>query len=698
MSSSRTPADRRPRTGRRVLPLLAAPLLAVLVLLCAAPAQADPQEQADPQDPAEGRVGAAEYYAGLLAEQPEGEAVVVDDSIVGLYDLEELEGDLHQAFGPLEVPYYVVASALPGTDTRPDDFVAALQDRLGEPGLYVYLRPGESGMIAVSREVNLPVDRAEMVLLKEGELSTYTPLGDRADLFARTLVAPDLDQRYEERWGSGLRVLGPFYWWAENHLRALRLESYNGPERLGEMTAFAVGLTAALALAFGSIRSGRRKRAREAGYTGRLPGDRALATGTVLATATGAVVLIASLVHLNTATLPQDAEHVGPTPPETPPYVADTVRVERVAEALREDPLYVDPLTEADLRGLAEVSERELPEELPVYVAVMPMNPHDESGGDVEVFAHALHHVMGEDGVFVVVQSRSGTLSSQVGVARFGLAFEDGRSDWSHLGEVTGYLDDLTPAQAVDELMDVLEAEAAPRPGEASEVPGSVEYRADQAPEPSRLSEFFSGGFFEALVLIGPLTAAAFLALGWSVRGAVVRMRAVPGRALRPRADRAVRRMAKALQAAPADHPGQDQALRESDTALTVLGGEPDELDLVGVTVLADRAVLRLDPDPGAAARAEEPVCMVNPLHGPSVRVKAVWKGRGVAVAQQPVCLRCSTLSKQQRRNRVLRVAGPGDGRVPHLELEPEREWVRSGYGARYRLRVEDLLKESDVH
>ena len=669
---------------------VSASLLALLVLLGAAPAQADTEESV------EDRVGAAEYYAGLLTEEPEGEAVIVDDSISGLYDLDELERDLHEAFAPLDVPYYVVAGALPGHSTMPMDFLAAVQDRVGRPGLYVYLRPGTADVPAVSKDVGLPVEKANRVLLTEKTLSAFTPLDTSAELFAETLVAPDLDQRYEERWGSPLQRLGPIYWWAESYLRPLRMESSDGPERLGEAAALGVGLTVTLALAFGSVRSGRRRNAMDAGHPGRPRGDRALMAGMVLATATGAVVMAVSLVHLDNATLPQEEAKVAPVPPETAPYVVDTVRVERVAEALREDPFYVDPQAEVDTEGLDRISERELPEDTPIYVAVLPMNPHDESGGDGEIFAHALHHVMDENGFYVIVYGRAGE-PVRVETARFGVVFADGERDHAHLEGVTGYLDGSTAAESLDGLLDVVEQEVVSAPG-TSEVPYTVESRANPDPEPSRMSRFFSGDFYESMFLIGPIVAGVLLAIVWGANGLVNRMRVAPGRALRPRADRAVRRMAKALQEAPADYPGRDKALRESDTALTVLAAHPDELDLVGVTVLADRTVLRLDPDPETAARADEPVCAIDPLHGASVRQRAVRKKKGKrnVVLPQPVCASCSALPEPRRRGRTLRLTGPGGDRVPYLELD--REWNRSGFGTKYRLDVEDLLKESDVH
>lgn len=681
----------RPSASRRASWYFSAPLLAILVLLGASSARADSEGSI------EDRVGPAEYYAGLLTEEPEGEAVIVDDSIAGLYDLDELETDLHEAFAPLGVPYYVVAGALPGHSTMPMDFLAAVQDRVGRPGLYVYLRPGSAEVTAVSREVGLPVERANRVLLGEDHLVTYLPIDASAELFARTLVAPDLDERFEERWSSPWQRLGPLYWWAESHLRPLRMETHDGPKRLGEATALTVGASLTLVLAFGIVRSGRRRRAAEAGHPGRPGGDRALMVGMALATATGVVVVAASLVHLDRGTLPKDVEKVAPVPPQTAPYVVDTVRLERVAEALREDPLYVDPQAEVDTEGLDRIVERGLPENVPVHVAVMPMNPHDESGGDGEIFVHALHHVMDEDGFYVVVFGETG-VSTRVETARFGVDYADGERDWAHLEGVTGYLDGPTAAEALDGLLDVVVEEVVPAPGQASEMPYSVEYRANPDPEPSRLSEFFSGDFFKSLFPTGPIVAGVILAVVWGASGLAGRMRAVPGRALRPRADRAVRRMAKALQAAPADHPGRSKALRESDMALTVLAAHPDELDLVGVTVLADRAVLRLDPDPEVAARADEPVCAVNPLHGISIRQGAVRgkQGKRHVVLPQPLCRSCSALTEAQRRVRTLRVAGPGGDRVCHLE--PDREWNRGGYGTKYRLNMEDLLKESDVH
>lgn len=654
---------------------LVASLTALLALLCAVPAHAESDEHTVE------RASAAEYFVGLLEEEPEGAAVVVHDSVAGDSDPDELEQDLHDSFGRLDVPYHVVAGAVPGDGGHGEDFLAAVQDRMGEPGLYVLLRPRQTQVYVTSSGVDLPVEDASRALLRERTLTYETPMAVRAEAFVDALRDPNLAERVRVPWYQ----TSPIFWWLDPYVQGLRLTTHDGPTKLGGATAFVLALTLTLGAALARERVGRRKRAEAVGHTGRLPGDRALVMGSVLIPAVGVVVMAASLLHLNTATLPRDTQEPGPIPPETAPYVASTIRVDRIVEGLRNEPLYLDPLAQNGPGELVEVAERVEDAELPVYAAVLPMNNSDESGGEPEILAHALHHVLGEDGVYVVVDD-SGE-SPRVGAALFGVSHGDEWDTRNAQRDVISFREGLTTAQALDEYLDTLVG-ASPAPGENSPPPYSVERRANPSPEPSRWSEYFSEDFYLALLLVGPLTA---LALLWTIRGAVNASRpwrAAPGRALRPRADRAVRRATKALHAASDDHPGRSGALREVDAALAVLNGDPDELDLVGVTVLADRATRRLDPDPDTAATADRPVCGVNPLHGP-----AVTKDTDSA---RHLCAACAALPSSARSRATLRVTAPSGGRRPHHELD--RRWVTTGYGATGPLDVEQLLKESDVH
>src|SRR5699024_2008018 len=214
---------------------------------------------------------------------------------------------------------------------------------------------------------------------------------------------------------------------------------------------------------------------------GKLPRDRALAVGGTLALVVGAVVMISSLTYLNTASLSQDTPDAKPLPPEEAPYVASTVRVDRIADALRKTSLYVDPLAQDSTEELAEVAERLEASELPVYAAVVPMSMSDESEGEPEILAHALHHVMGEDAVFAVADSSAGK-SPRVAAALCGVAHEEEGGSWEAQREVTGHQDGLTTAQALDRYLDLLE-EATIAPGEGSDPPHSVEHRSDPTPE-----------------------------------------------------------------------------------------------------------------------------------------------------------------------------------------------------------------------
>ena len=84
-------------------------------------------------------------------------------------------------------------------------------------------------------------------------------------------------------------------------------------------------------------------------------------------------------------------------------------RIDAALEALRSDPVYVDP--EAELRITAEDEER-LRQKIdsagagPVYVAILPQAAEDEAGGDADGVLEAIHDGLDRPGTYAVVVAR----------------------------------------------------------------------------------------------------------------------------------------------------------------------------------------------------------------------------------------------------------------------------------------------------
>ncbi|MDC0767347.1 hypothetical protein [Streptomyces sp. HD] len=94
-------------------------------------------------------------------------------------------------------------------------------------------------------------------------------------------------------------------------------------------------------------------------------------------------------------------------------------RLDRVAEGLAQDPVYADPESP---RVLDSAQSARLHERIrafsrsagggPVFVSLVPQLTEDESGGDEEAFAAAVHDKLGEDGVYIVADPASGYIDA----------------------------------------------------------------------------------------------------------------------------------------------------------------------------------------------------------------------------------------------------------------------------------------------
>ncbi|WP_435108175.1 hypothetical protein [Nocardiopsis synnemataformans] len=660
----------------RLISAAALPVLLILlpVLGATTPSSAQPEPEAGIH---EEHATPAEHYAALLAEQPEGAAVVVDDALAGRYDLEELEAGLHDSFGGLDVPYHVVASPFPGTEPQwGGDMLPSLVDRVGADGLYVLLQP-DSVPLAQAAGVDLPVEAASDAVRYAPVLDYYgTPLDEVADAFALALADPDAqataDRLRQEYSSEQDAYRTPTAW--EEFLADLDPTRSVGPSNLGFLVSTVSGALLTLSL-FHVWRTRRRGGGTVAAVT----------VAAVFGLALPAAGVAGALYYMDS--VPLDANEL-PDPLEQarsePPYVPSTVRVERVVDGLGDGSLYVDPLSPLPREGLTEAAERAERSSVPVYAVVLPMADSDESEGEPGRFAHAMHHVLGEDGVYAVITQEAYEGTPETTVLAFGAGLES-----YYLGRALDEGGATTPAQELGLLLDAIEQ--LPRDPEAGNpLPPDTSVT---VPEP-RTARFWED-FWAGALFLGPMLGAILLG---AVLGTAALVRASRGMRGRQPSPRALRRTAERERARLATLVSSDRVERlpgsmmpPVEAALMVMDADPDDLDLVGVAVVSRRAHAALE-DPGSV---DVSPCMVNPLHGPASAFRRTGprERRGLF----PVCRACADLTEQQRTVAVLRVRDGGGTRRDHLSMN-ERAWVRYRFGAENPARMaERLLEEIDA-
>ena len=92
------------------------------------------------------------------------------------------------------------------------------------------------------------------------------------------------------------------------------------------------------------------------------------------------------------------------------PAPALAAEIEDAAEALRSDPVYVDPQAE---RAITPVEADRLRDRIrvaeagPLYVAILPQDAVEEAGGDPDGVVERLHDELGRDGTYAVVVGNS---------------------------------------------------------------------------------------------------------------------------------------------------------------------------------------------------------------------------------------------------------------------------------------------------
>jgi hypothetical protein len=129
------------------------------------------------------------------------------------------------------------------------------------------------------------------------------------------------------------------------------------------------------------------------------------------------------------------------------------------------------------------------------------------------------------------------------------------------------------------------------------------------------------------------------------------------------------------------DAPPDDHALDAYQAATVALDEATALADLAGALALVN------------LGRGGPPLCLFNPLHGPSAR-QVTWRLIGTREhIRVPACTSCARAIDRHRPPEVLPDT-VGGKRVPYLDVDPERSvWAATGFGMLSDDLVERILR-----
>jgi hypothetical protein len=440
-----------------------------------------------------------------------------------------------------------------------------------------------------------------------------------------------------------------------------------------------------------------------------------------------------------TGAAPASADGYAPSPTPDPPYVHDTGRAARVAEELREDPVYVDPEAVGHLAQGEEARVEALVSDAghPVFVAVVPSTYYDESNGDPELFLHALHHELGEPGVYVMADPRSGAIGPfDLTALAFDVPVDPYEALWIDYedmpdGELPTAENELLTEQVGTLVRRIRDA---PEGTASSPTPYFVDEYDDLPPEEPTDADYLTDLFPGIIVgiMLGLMLLGAGLLVGVAVRSRREVRAAVPAGAedgipplLRARSAPRVanprrltrmlhaelRRLAREIERAPADHPNHSRAVAAFDAATLIDKGDHDATWTVGAITMARAARAELTVDAPARTPA---FCSVNPLHGASVdrwptpsgrngpmakktpKARATARRASAALGDRRLCARCRARSDlgDPVAQRTLQVHV--DGRLRQHDTV-DGFWKSIAYGRHTPDLARRVLKELDA-
>ncbi|MEU3189332.1 hypothetical protein ABZ686_01530 [Streptomyces sp. NPDC006992] len=546
------------------------------------------------------------------------------------------------------VPTYVLV--LPGSGAaRGEGLLAAVHDRLGKDGLYVLL--GEDGGSPRTETFGVDVPARDAATATLFELPYDAGTLEVFRHFVGVLRSGDAARRAERGLEASRAGEEP------DKLHTSRTDRENQGFLTGILlTGVPVFLVAT-------------------GWYIRRRGGKGPRLRLLVPVAAGAALVIGAGAPLVFDDTRSDADR--------PPTAADLrARTVRVAQGLRADPVYVDPLGAGLLSRaqLERLRERVARLDVPVRVAVVPLVTADESAGDGARLAKRLHDRLHDrlgkdsDGLYVIADaSERGELELvNYGARLDSAALQDATEDLRFGGDGTQDSEDGGLYQRLDgALRAVGRAPHAP-PGRPYLEPSA----ADDAVTEDVLPSLYAGDFAPGLLMGVVGAAAAFgvtaagLAAAGRIRTAIRPAPAVrvsgaggtpsqlparlPAGRLRRTARQELGELNDAFEAAPDRLPDavRAQVWDCLDAATLLLDQEGDNrvdadadaptLAAGLVLIRAGRALLERGAGPAARGAGKIRLCTLDPLHGPaSATGRLKLPGETGAVRPRPLCAEC---------------------------------------------------------
>ncbi|GAA3165420.1 MULTISPECIES: hypothetical protein [Streptomyces] len=368
---------------------------------------------------------------------------------------------------------------------------------------------------------------------------------------------------------------------------------------------------------------------------------------------------------------------------------------QKIADALRRSPVYVDPSLDSAVgaadqkRLVAQIRGTQLP----IRVVLVPLVEGDSWGGDPAQLAEVVHDRLGSDPSIIIT----------LGEFHDDIAAREWPTDAHQAQRAAAavfHQDDMEgagTARRIERAIDIIAAGDGEKEYEkATADPNSPAPSAragdPAAAEPSDAAKSAGSPVVRALTLVaGPLLLLGAVGLLWR-RRARVRDLATPfalprsvfaaaRRAdeaeLRDRAAEEVVRLGEEARAAQGDPRAVGRALDAYAAAGSVLDRARGVPDLAGVFALIAEGRTALGP-----AEAPLPLCFFHPLHGPAARVLP-WRPLGrreeLRVA---ACESCIRAIRSRRAPEVL-TDRVDDRPVPYFEVDAAHSlWAATGYGS----------------